>query len=65
MLGGARLSLSDPALLMASVRIASTYGDDYLAGSHPGRSTASTLELADLLKQFPIEWDKQHRSLSF
>jgi hypothetical protein len=26
MLGGARLSLSDPALLMASVRIASTYG---------------------------------------
>jgi hypothetical protein len=29
-----------------------------------GRQPA-TLELADFLKQFPIEWDKQHRSLGF
>jgi hypothetical protein len=27
-----------------------------LEGRQPG-----TLELADFLKQFPIEWDKQHR----
>ena len=35
MLGGARPSLSDPALLMARVRVASTYGDIHLADSHP------------------------------
>jgi hypothetical protein len=29
-----------------------------------GRQPA-TLELADFLKQFPIEWDEQHRSLGF
>jgi hypothetical protein len=29
-----------------------------------GRQPA-TLELADFLKQFPIEWDKQHRSPGF
>jgi hypothetical protein len=35
MLGGARPSLSDPALLMARVQVASTYGAVHLAGSHP------------------------------
>ena len=29
-----------------------------------GRQPA-TLELADFLKHFPIEWDKQHRSPGF
>ena len=35
MLGGARPSLSDPALPMAHVQVASTYGAVHLAGSHP------------------------------
>ena len=36
-LGGARLSLSDPAPLMASVRIASTYGDSPSRRQLPSR----------------------------
>jgi hypothetical protein len=36
-LGGARLSLSNPALLMARVRIASTYGDNPSRRQLPSR----------------------------
>ena len=45
MLGGARPSLSDPALPMARVQVASTYGAVHLAGSHPHAQGRALLRL--------------------